>query len=151
MNSEALFINGKRKYIFCGDDQGLKLLSSVMEKVIEEGLIHERFLLSDRKMPLLEDFLRSQKMGTFLYLAIPFSELQRFRTAIEDIGYSDEEVQYIGYGEKIISLFCCRCHEINKTKHEQKRLFCQGCGLDLEVSDHYSDLHDAFLGYVAKL
>ncbi|MFG6495804.1 dimethylamine monooxygenase subunit DmmA family protein [Fictibacillus sp. UD] len=151
MKNEAVFINGKRKYIFCGDDQGLKLLSSVMEKVNEEGLTHERFILSDLKMSLLEDFLKSQKMGTFLYVALPSSELQQFRKPIEDIGYSEEDVQYIGYGEREIPVFCCRCHEINTSNKELKRLYCHRCGLELEVSDHYSAMHDAFLGYVAKL
>lgn len=151
MKNEAVFKIGKRKYIFCGDEQGFKLLSNVMDKVKEEGLTHEFFLLSDLKMSLLKDFLKSQKMGTFVYLAIPFLVLQQFRKVIENIGYLEEDVQYIGYGERKISVFCCRCHEINTSNQEQKRLFCHRCSLELEVSDHYSAMHNAFLGYVAKL
>ncbi|MGD6964246.1 dimethylamine monooxygenase subunit DmmA family protein [Fictibacillus phosphorivorans] len=151
MKNEAVFINGKRKYIFCGDEQGLKLLSNVLEKGKEEGLTYDRYLLSDFKMTLLEDFLKSQKMGTFVYLAIPFLVLQQFRKALEDIGYLEEDVQYIGYGERKIPVFCCRCHEINMSNQEQNRLLCDRCSLELEVSDHYSAMHNAFLGYVAKL
>lgn len=152
MSVEGNFVPGKRKYLFCGDQQGLKLLSSVIERVKEDGLLHEVFSTKGEVDCVhLSEFLKDQKMGTYLYMALPYHQLQQAKKIAEDIGFSDEEAQYIGYGEKLIRIFCCRCHGINEIKSDKEEILCNQCGLELSVSDHYSVYHNAVLGYVAKL
>jgi dimethylamine monooxygenase subunit C len=152
MNSEVDFVPGKRKYVFCGDQQGMKLLSSLIEQVKEEGLLHEVFLIAgDGELSQLSKFLKDQKMGTYLYLGLPNDQLLEAKLVAESTGFSDEEAQSIGYGEKVIRIFCCRCHGINETKNNVEEMICRQCGLELSVSDHYSVYHNAVLGYVAKL
>lgn len=152
MNGEVNFVPGKRKYIFCGDQQGIKLLSSVIERVKEEELLHEIFLIEvEAEWSELSKFLKGQKMGTYLYVAMSNDQLQQAKLVAEFIGFSDEEAQYIGYGEKIIRVYCCRCQGINETTNTVEKMICRHCGLELSVSDHYSVFHNAVLGYVAKL
>lgn len=149
MSMDAVFIEGKRKYIFCSDEHGLRVLSSVFEHVKKEKLAYEWYHLSTKTWPFLEDFLRKQKMGTFLYVVLPYSELHIVQTMAARIGFSSDVSQFIGYGEKWISIFCCRCHELNRAEEQLTELTCHQCELKLEVSDHYSELHHAFLGYPA--
>lgn len=149
MSIEAVFIEGKRKYIFCSDEHGLRVLSSVFEHVKKEKLAYEWYPFSAEKRECLEEFLSKQKMGTFLYVVLPYSELHTVQRMAKRIGFSSDETQYIGYGEKWISIFCCRCHELNRAEEKQTELTCHQCRLKLEVSDHYSEFHHAFLGYPA--
>jgi dimethylamine monooxygenase subunit C len=151
MTSEAIFVPGKRKYVFCGDQHGLKLLSNVIERVKEEDLSHDLFLFTGNQESQLSKFLINQKMGTYLYMALPVDQLQQAKKIAEDIGFSEEEMQFIGYGEKVIRVFCCRCHGINEIRNYEEEIICNQCGLELSVSDHYSVFHNAVLGYVAKL
>lgn len=152
MNSEGNFVSGKRKYVFCGDQQGIKLLSSVIERVKVEDLLHEIFLIErEAEWSELSKFLKDQKMGTYLYVGLPNTHLLQAKLIAETIGFSDEETQYIGYGKQVIRIFCCRCHGINETTSTVEEMICRQCGLELSVSDHYSVHHNAVLGYVAKL
>jgi dimethylamine monooxygenase subunit C len=152
MNNEVDFVPGKRKYVFCGDQQGMKLLSNVIEQVKEEELLHEIFLIEgEEELSQLSKFFKYQKMGTYLYVGLPNDQLLQAKLVAEATGFSDEEAQYIGHGEKVIRIFCCRCHGINETKNTVEENICRQCGLKLSVSDHYSVFHNAVLGYVAKL
>jgi dimethylamine monooxygenase subunit C len=152
MISEAVFVPGKRKYVFCGDQHGMRLLSGVIEQVKGEGLSHDFFLIAgEQDWSQLSKFFKGQKMGTYLYVALPNDQLQQAEMVAEETGFSDEEVQYIGYGEKVIRIFCCRCHGINEAKNFEREILCNQCGLELSVSDHYSVYHNAVLGYVAKI
>jgi dimethylamine monooxygenase subunit C len=149
---EAIFVPGKRKYLFCGDNNGINLLSQLIERVIEEGLLYDRFLItSDKELFQLSKFLKKQKMGTYLYAALPNNQLIQAKKLAEDIGFSEEEMQFIGYGKNVIRIFCCRCHGINELRNYEEEFLCVQCGLELSVSDHYSVFHNAVLGYVAKL
>ncbi|MFE1245894.1 dimethylamine monooxygenase subunit DmmA family protein [Fictibacillus sp. NPDC058756] len=152
MSSEAIFVPGKRKYAFCGDQHGLMLFSSVIERVKEEELLHEIFLIEgEPEWSQLSKYLKDQKMGTYLYVGLPNDQLLQAKLVSEAMGFSDEEAQYIGYGEKVMRVYCCRCHGINEMKNAEEEILCNHCGLELSVSDHYSVYHNAVLGYVAKL
>lgn len=150
-NGEAIFIKGKRKYLFCADEQGVKLLSHLIEMAKEEGISYEWLHIVDGYGLALQEIMSDQKMGTYLYVALPYSELKHVQVLAESIGYSYEEAQFIGYGEKTVQVFCCRCHGINIALENQMELVCDKCRLTMSVSDHYSALHHAFLGYLAKL
>ncbi|WNB91714.1 dimethylamine monooxygenase subunit DmmA family protein [Bacillus sp. NEB1478] len=148
MTHDGVFIGNKRKYLFCADQQGMKLLSDVMEQASEKEIF--RFE-DERDWTEFTSFLEKQKIGTYLYVSLPPNDLSQARKLSEDAGFSEGDAQFIGYGEKVVRVFCCRCHGINKKVDKQLEIFCQHCGLELSISDHYSKTHDAYLGYVAKL
>jgi dimethylamine monooxygenase subunit C len=148
----AIFVSGKRKYLFCGTQEGMKQLFAVIERVKEEGHPYEIVVIDDIQESLqLSDFLKKQKMGTYLYVALSHTELKRVEKTAEEAGFTEEETQFIGYGEELKRIFCCRCHGINEAKNFEREILCNQCGLELSVSDHYSVYHNAVLGYVAKL
>ncbi|MBY6038168.1 hypothetical protein KUV80_16025 [Fictibacillus nanhaiensis] len=152
MNKEAVFIPHKRKYLFCADQQGMKLLSDVIEQVKRSECSYDLFVFEgDPDWKPFFNFLKKQKMGTYLYVALNNQVLGHAQTLAEEIGFSAEEAQYVVYGEVVRKIFCCRCHGINEAKEKEIEITCEQCGLVLSISDHYSTHHHAFLGYVAKL
>ncbi|MFC3884478.1 dimethylamine monooxygenase subunit DmmA family protein [Bacillus songklensis] len=162
---KATFISGKRKYLFCADQKGMSILTPIIERVIEEKLSFELLFMGEnheKELPPadLSKWLSQQKMGSYLYLAGPWNMLKSIKRLAEEIGFSDEEAQFVGYGVQQMNVFCCRCHgitemEIQETSQQEKKIkpeiMCRHCDLLLVVSDHYSSLRDAYLGYVAKL
>ncbi|MDR7074402.1 dimethylamine monooxygenase subunit DmmA family protein [Fictibacillus barbaricus] len=148
MTHDAVFIENKRKYLFCADQHGMKLLSDVMEQSSEKEFF--RFE-EEPDWTSFTSFLEKQKIGSYLYVSLPKSEIYQARVLAEKLGFSEETAQFIGYGENVVRVFCSRCHSINKTVEEQREILCQQCVLELSISDHYSKKHNAYLGYAAKL
>lgn len=153
---KATFVLGKRKYLFCADEKGLAILQSIINQVIDKNLSFEVVFIGEVQVTDLVVWLSGQRMGSYLYIAAHWNQLKAIKQLAEEIGFSEEEAQYIGYGEKEKYLFCCRCQGITKLdaqNREQVEVNCIHCDLLLEISDHYSRLRDAYLGYVdiAKL
>jgi hypothetical protein len=145
---KALFVSGKRKYLFCADQSGMEILQPVIDLAVEKNAPYEIY---SEEQPLF-DWLSRQKMGCYLYIAVKWDKLHSLKKLTEEVGFSEEEAQYIGYGERLVNVFCCRCHGISKVILQEKlEIACNDCDLLLEVSDHYSSLKNAYLGYVAKL
>lgn len=155
------FVPGKKKYLFCADLKGKVILQPIMEQVIDKNADFEFFFLENKQNSVptftnLSKWLSGQRMGSYLYIAAPWSQFKFIKQLADEIGFSEEEAQFIGYGEKEKKVFCCRCHGITRLEVEQKELLevnCIHCDLLLEISNHYSRLRDAYLGYVdvAKL
>ncbi|WML57647.1 hypothetical protein [Neobacillus sp. PS2-9] len=152
MSGNITLVPGKRHYLFCADEEGIKLLQPLIDVVKDGNISYEIQIVKDNWNPILSsEWLRVQKMGSFLYATAEWNVLKKLKQLAEDAGFSEEEAQYIGYGKEQIKVFCCRCHGISVLEKGQPERNCDHCGLLLEVSDHYSQLRDAFLGYVAKL
>lgn len=156
MNKQVRFEPNKRKYIFIANKLGMPSLTSIIEQVKLNNLSFEEIDLNfgenqELPSPEMTEWLSQQRMGTYLYVALPYEKLNPFRRLIEEIGYSAEEYQCIGLGEKKIRVFCCRCHGISEAIKEISEVSCHQCQLQLEITDHFSSLKNAYLGYVAKL
>jgi dimethylamine monooxygenase subunit C len=149
------YVPDKRKYIFLGDQVGITQLISIIEQVKTNNQPFEVVYLIDQVQQALADELiqklSQQKMGCYLYVVVPWVNLHAIKQITEELGYSDKEAQYIGHGQKYIKVFCCRCHGIVEETCEKVETVCNHCELKLEISDHYSSLRDAYLGYVGKL
>jgi dimethylamine monooxygenase subunit C len=154
MKNQQFLVPSKRKYLFLADQQGMTILNSMIKQAKMNNYPIEKVVL-EKQNEFLETriafWLSQQLMGTYLYVALPWKEINSIKLKVEEIGYSDEEYQCFGYGEKIKNVFCCRCHGITNVRYEDVEIACPNCHLLLEVSDHYSSLRDAFIGYVAKL
>ena len=154
MNIQTSLVPNKRKYLFLADQQGMTTLNPIIEQAKINNAPIEVVLLgkqNDFQQTEIAQWLSQQRMGTYLYVSLPWKEINPIKLQIEEIGFSEEEYQCFGYGEKTKNVFCCRCHGITVVAYEEVEIDCPHCHLLLEVSDHYSSLRDAFLGYVAKL
>lgn len=158
IRDSATFIGGKTKYLLCADKNGVTLLKPILDQIILTNQSMEFFFIGENAIdhPSIMDiklWLSRQMMGSFLYLAFDREKLKSLKDLMKEIGFTEDEVQFIGYGIKRNSVFCCRCHwitEINNVELEIQ-VICEKCNLLLSVSNHYSKLRDAYLGYVAKL
>jgi dimethylamine monooxygenase subunit C len=148
MSDEITLIPGKRKYLFYADQMGMEILQPVIRMVKEQKLTYELVFEGDLDFSM---WLGEQKMGSYLYVAAPWINLTSIKLLAEDIGFSAEDAQYIGYGERRINVFCCRCHGLTEIEGTAVEITCRHCQLLLEVSDHYSSIREAYLGYVARL
>lgn len=152
MSEKITLVPGKRHYIFCADEAGLKILQPLIDAVKEEKISNEIYMVRENEdLEALMEWFNMQKMGCFLYAAAEWKTLKGIKQLAENAGFSDEEAQLIGSGKQQIRVFCCRCQGISVVDKGQQERTCDHCKLVLEVSDHYSPLRDAFLGYVAKL
>ncbi|WP_413303324.1 hypothetical protein AA0X95_25860 [Bacillus sp. 1P10SD] len=152
MSENITPIPGKRHYLFCADEKGMKLLQPLIDGIKDGNISYEIQIVKDNfSHTLISEWLSMQKMGSFLYAAAEWNSLKHLKLMAEDAGFSEEEAHYIAYGKQQIQVFCCRCHGISVLEKSQIERNCDHCGLLLEVSHHYSKLRDAFLGYVAKL
>ena len=144
------FMKGKRKYIFCCNEEDVNIYQSILTQIKDENFPFQIIQITDSD---LKEKLLNQKMGTYLYIAAPWERQREIEQMLTSIGYSKEEYQYDGTGQKEISVFCCRCHGITKKVGIEidEEITCSHCQLRLVVSDHYSSLRNANLGYVAKL
>jgi dimethylamine monooxygenase subunit C len=148
MSDEITLVSGKRKYLFYADQIGMQILQPVIGKVKVLMLTYEMAFEGEHDLSM---WLIEQKMGSYLYVAAPWSNLKSIKLLAEDIGFSAEEAHYIGYGDRRINVFCCRCHGLTESDGTVAEIICRHCQLLLEVSDHYSSLREAYLGYVARI
>lgn len=156
MKNQPIIIPSKRKYLFLADQQGMTILNPIIEQAIINNNSFEVVFLGgniELEFPRTDiiQWLINQKMGTYLYVALPWRELNPLKLMLEEVGYSEEEYHSFGYGDKPKNVFCCRCHGITEVANEEVEISCPHCHLLLEVSEHYSSLRNAYLGYVAKL
>jgi dimethylamine monooxygenase subunit C len=144
------FVPGKRKYLFCGDKEGLKKLQPIIAEVTQHKLPIE---CREVESTDLTSWLGRQKMGSYLYVCVSWKRIRALKLLAENIGFTEEESQYIGHGERNVNMFCCRCHGVTPIPESQsnKKINCSHCQLMLTISDHYSSLRDAYLGYAVEI
>jgi dimethylamine monooxygenase subunit C len=144
------FVPGKRKYLFCGDKEGLKRLQPIITEVTQHKLPFET---GEVESTDLTSWLGRQRMGSYLYVCVSWKRIRDLKLLAENIGFTEEESQYIGHGERILNIFCCRCHGLTPAPDSKSNLLisCSHCHLNLTISDHYSSLRDAYLGYTAEI
>lgn len=102
------------------------------------------FLDAEKVNPILS----TAKMGTKLYLIGDWKMVLDLKQQAFDAGFTNDEIIIKGIGEKEEHVFCVKCYHLNK-KTERKELECVNCHQKLEVSNHYSWRHDAFLGFIS--
>ncbi|WP_373228815.1 dimethylamine monooxygenase subunit DmmA family protein [Cohnella sp.] len=89
----------------------------------------------------------SQTVGTRIMTFCDWSIYKRVKRIARQAGYSNEEIQGYGFGEKEESVFCARCYRM-QLKPNESEMTCVQCGAALIVSDHYSPRLEAFIGYI---
>ncbi|NLP51702.1 hypothetical protein [Bacillus sp. RO1] len=153
IKNEPIFQPGKRHYVLCGDEKGLNSLNPIKQILSNDQMSFEEIHLSLECSSEVDKKLEMQKIGTFLYVAAEGKKLRKVICTAEKLGYSSEEAQYIIVGKEKKRVFCCRCHfisTVNYTLNIGEHVNCTACNLQLDLSDHYSPVKEAYLGYVAQ-
>jgi dimethylamine monooxygenase subunit C len=149
-NEHFTFIPGRRVYLLCGDKEGINRLQPIIKEVIDQKLPFEFVEVESTE---LASWLRRQKMGSYLYVSASWGRVRDIKVLAEDIGFTEEEAQYKGHGGRMVNIFCCRCHGLTPAPESKSNylISCSHCHLNLTISDHYSSLRDAYLGYAVEI
>lgn len=144
--SELSFKKGKRKYLFCADSKGAESLYFLVQQAMEVKVPFDFLVIENESDSFLDLWLSQQKMGTYLYLSGKWEFVNRLKNLAFGAGFSEYEMQMNVLGSIRKKLICCKCHGVNDVDDEL-HITCKHCGLELEVSNHYSRRLDAYLGY----
>lgn len=143
---ELSFNKGKRKYLFCADSKGAESLYFLVQQAMEVKVPFDFLVIENESDSFLDLWLSLQKMGTYLYLSGKWEFVNRLKNLALEAGFSEFEMQMKVMGSIRKKLICCKCHGVNDVDDEL-HITCKHCGLELEVSNHYSRRLDAYLGY----
>jgi hypothetical protein len=89
----------------------------------------------------------SQTVGTRIMAFCDWSDYSQIKHIARQAGYSNEEIQGLGFGEKEERVFCARCYEMQRKPYGSE-MVCLQCGASLIISNHYSLRLEAYMGYV---
>ncbi|WP_230459109.1 dimethylamine monooxygenase subunit DmmA family protein [Terrilactibacillus tamarindi] len=146
-NKNFTFVTGRRKYLLFTDITGYGEITPILSSLDEQNLLYMVYYFNEFSSNHdLKTYLSQQKMGTYIYASGNWNSIISFVKTAEKAGFTEEELQIKGIGERILRVFCSRCYAINVCK-TSKEMVCQSCGQSLSVSNHYSRRYDAYLGY----
>jgi dimethylamine monooxygenase subunit C len=146
VQKELQFSKGKRKYIFCADTEGAGCLYKLVQQAMEERAPFEFFMVEPETESFLELWFSQQKMGSYLYFSGKSDCINRLKKLAFAAGFSEHEMQMKVMGTISKKVICCKCHGGNDVD-DDSLITCMHCGLELEVSGHFSRRLDAYLGY----
>ncbi|MBK5501389.1 hypothetical protein [Peribacillus sp. TH14] len=159
----------KRKCLIFSDNEGLSYIQPLfigalesIETPYEVHLIKNyKEILSDTDTPLsfesvkelnifdernIKQLLKEQYMGTQLYIASSWKTAEYLFSLALDCGYSEEEIQVHGLGEKTEYVFCAKCYNLT-LKDNEENVVCSNCNTVLVVTHEYSKLRKGYLGF----
>jgi dimethylamine monooxygenase subunit C len=145
-HEELKFNKGKRKYLFCTDQQGAESLHLLVQQTIEANVQYDFLMIEDQHDSFLNDWFTQQKMGTYLYISGRWKFVKRVKNLALSAGFTQYEMQVKVLESISKRIICCKCHGVNEIDDEV-HITCRHCRLYLEVSTHYSRRLDGYLGY----
>lgn len=148
VQKEFLFSKGKRKYLFCADSKGAEQLYILFQQAMEEKAPVDFLVIEHESDAFLNMWLSQQRMGTYIYLSGTWEFVQRLKNLALNAGFSDYEMQMNVLGPRGKKVICCKCHGVNDVEDEL-HITCKHCGIELEVSSHYSHRLESYLGYTS--
>lgn len=161
--------NAKKILLFLEDSmffEHVSLIDDLISKKIETEIyikaeqipveikryVQDRF---PKQSPYLSSFsileiphlLNHQVIGSRLFISGEWPTIHAVKEEAYKIGFSEDEIQTVGIGSKEEKVFCAKCYSYNVKKKENE-LLCEHCHTLLDVSNHFSKRHDAYLGYI---
>lgn len=146
LNNELSFCKGKRKFLFCADSNGVEPLNPLILQAVKEDVPYDMHIVEQEFDSFLTHWFNQQKMGSYLYISGNLAFVKRVEKLALESGYSEYEMQMKIVGPISKRIICCKCHGCNVVDKDC-HFNCTYCGLELEVSNHYSRRLDAYLGY----
>lgn len=92
--------------------------------------------------------LAHEQMGLRLYAAGSEDFIWKTARIAEQAGLSRDEYSLFKLGPLTRTVMCAHCHTLTRNI-SMTLITCDGCGATLEVRDHFSRLHGAYLGVQA--
>lgn len=114
----------------------------IKTKLAESNVIATSFSINQ-----IKNLLITQKVGTYLYLFAQWQTISAVKQAAMEVGFSNEEIQCKGYGNKEEMVFCVKCYKLN-LKSSNHEIICEYCSSLLDVTNQYSIKLDAYLGNI---
>lgn len=109
------------------------------------GLIAMTFPGRDTLLKGFSALLAGSYMGIRVYAVGPEAFLWDVDRAAQDFGFGKYEVIKVPAGSIARRVYCCHCKTIDSgVAHDIHS--CSGCGVMLQVRDHFSRRHGAFMG-----
>jgi hypothetical protein len=95
---------------------------------------------------VLESELAPAPLGTMIYLAGTEAFMWNAANKLANKGLVSEQIEMLQPTSNQRNVFCVHCLTINQNVTESPAT-CSGCNRLLAVTDHFSKLHSAYLGY----
>lgn len=96
----------------------------------------------------LTEILDRAYMGMRFYAIGSERFVWQLRNCARSLGMSEEEISLEVVGSKARDVYCSNCHKIN-AEVCTNIVTCSGCGIKLEVQEHFSRLKNSYLGICA--
>jgi hypothetical protein len=115
----------------------------LLQDILHNNLNFVQSFDDERVDPIFDE----QVIGTNLFISGQWPMIHHIKEMAYDAGFSDEEIQYNGFGQIKEKIYCVKCYSFNKKKTTNE-ITCESCKTVLEVSKHFSKRLDAYLGYI---
>jgi dimethylamine monooxygenase subunit C len=139
------FVPNRRKSLILAEETDMEAVNELLRELKNGGAAYSLIDAGEKKE--IADLFARQKIGTYLYLAGTPQRIKEWTAMAVEAGFTEEEMQTVCCGAEEQRLFCAHCHHI-QTIGKEDSVRCSHCGMQLEVSSHYSRLHDAYYGYI---
>ncbi|WP_319421249.1 dimethylamine monooxygenase subunit DmmA family protein [Pleurocapsa sp. FMAR1] len=116
--------------------------------IARKDLDIEQFDSTENLEARLQNFLQQAYMGTRFYAVGSEQFVQNLRRLARSFGMLEEEIHLEIVNRKVKNIYCSTCHRINP-QVQTNIITCSGCGIKLEVWEHFSRLKNAYLGVCA--
>ncbi len=113
--------------------------------IARKDLDIEQFDLTENLEARLQKILAQACMGTRFYAVGSEQFVQNLKGFARSFGMLEEEINLEIVNKKARNIYCSTCHRINP-QVETNLVTCSGCGIKLEVWEHFSRLKNAYLG-----
>ncbi|PLR79929.1 hypothetical protein CVD25_22625 [Bacillus canaveralius] len=140
---EMLSINNIETIAYVKTEEPQREFVDYLQQKLPEGI----YFLSSISSDEIHSIFNQQTMGTKLFLSGQWPMIDSLKEMAYAAGFSDEEIQYKGYGRKVEKIFCVKCYSFNRKKQTAETR-CDRCNTVLDVSPHFSKRLDAYLGYI---
>ncbi len=108
----------------------------------------EQFDSTENLEARLQKILEQAYMGTRFYAVGSEQFVQNLKGLARSFGMSEQEINLEAVNKKARNIYCSTCHSINP-QVQTNLITCSGCGIKLEVWEHFSRLKNAYLGVCA--
>ncbi|VEP16356.1 conserved hypothetical protein [Hyella patelloides LEGE 07179] len=108
----------------------------------------EQFNSVENLQKKLREILERAYIGTRFYAIGSAQFIYDVENCARSFGMSEEEISLEVFDSKARRVYCSTCHTINYPV-STNLITCSGCGIKLEIWEHFSRLKNAYLGVCA--
>ncbi len=118
-----------------------------IEKAIYENFPHLPIHFSQLDSADLSNYLQQQKIGTHMIVIGTRETITEWEKIGTQVGFPLDAIHKIVLEGDLKKVFCVRCYSLFPSQTIE-HVLCKNCHSQLDVSNHFSKLHNAYLGYI---